>query len=291
VATGLLWLQPWPGALPRAAAQSQDEACSRVDRGELVATFADEFDRFRSAPDGRDPASGRPVWRTTYTWGKGPLRTLPSNKEAQHYTDVSEGLDPFRLQGGVLAISARPRVRGVARTMPAELSYTSGLITTQETFSQLYGYFEFRARMPKGQGFWPALWLLPTDLTWPPEIDVVEMHGQAPDVIFTNLHTRTGRGYLRHHRIRRDTSADFHTYAVSWRADEIRWFFDDCEIARAPTPPDLRKPMYLLACLAVGGPGSWPGPADGQSSSVLELDFVRAYQFRDLAGPGAGRGR
>jgi beta-glucanase (GH16 family) len=163
------------------------------------------------------------------------------------------------------------------------LTYTSGLITTQESFAQLYGFFEMRAKSPAGRGFWPAFWLLPTDMTWPPEIDVLEVHGQAPDTIYTNVHSKSGGGNFKPHAVGVDTSRGFHTYAVSWRPDEIRWYFDGCEIARTATPADARKPMYIVACLAVGGPGSWPGPADGASSATWAIDYIRAYQFKDLA--------
>ena len=137
-------------------------SCQGVDRTRLRPTFAEEFNKFDAAPNGRDPRTGAAVWRTTFSWGKDPLRTLPSNKEVQFYSDTSVGLDPFRLAGGVLTIEARPRARGAV--IPEGLTYTSGLITTQESFAQTYGYFEFRARMPRGRGFWPALWLP----FWPP---------------------------------------------------------------------------------------------------------------------------
>lgn len=274
--------RPDPALAARPGAAGRE--CRAVDRAALVETFADDFNRFTATEDGRDPRTGRAVWRTTYNFGKGPLRTLPSNKEAQQYTDAGEGPDPFRLAGGVLDINARPhRPDAGGRALPPGLNYTSGLITTQETFAQLYGFFEMRARLPSGRGFHTAFWLLPTDMTWPPEIDVVETLGHAPGTIYTNVHSTTGGNNLKPHAVGVDTSRGFHTYAVSWRPDEIRWYFDGCEIARTATPPDSRKPMFILACLAVGGPGSWPGTPEGAPSATWSIDYIRAHQFKDLA--------
>jgi beta-glucanase (GH16 family) len=81
-----------------------------------------------------------------------------------------------------------------------------------------------------------------------------------------------------------DTSRAFHTYGVSWRPDAIRWYFDGVEVFSAPTPAGMHQPMYILANLAVGKPGSWPGPADGSASATMLIDYIRAYQFDDLAG-------
>lgn len=253
-----------------------------VDVAALLPAFADEFDdpaAFRATPDGLAPATGRPVWRTVYHWGE---RGIASNAEAGFYSDATVGPDPFRVAGGVLEVTAAP-----ATGLPAGLTHTSGLITTQASFSQTYGYFEVRAQLPAGAGFWPAFWLLPSDLSWPPEIDVFEMLGHEPGVVYTTAHTasngtRTKAGAM---GLVADTSAGFRTYAVSWRPDRIRWFVDGAEVFTAPTPRDMHKPFYMLANLGVGGPGSWPGPAAPEATGVMRIDHIRAYQFPDLAAP------
>ena len=98
---------------------------------------------------------------------------------------VPLGLDSFRIQDGILSI--------VASRAPPELKqvlynseYVSGILTTQESFSQKYGYFEFAPRLPLGVGVWPAFWMLANDGGWPPEIDALGGRGQRPgDVVMT----------------------------------------------------------------------------------------------------------
>ena len=146
---------------------------AEAHRPGMTLTFAEEFTDFVWSADGRRG------WRTNFPYG----RTLPTNKEAQYYSDASVGAHPFRLRDGALEITAAP---GENR---GRLPYVSGMITTQGAgtgggagsgFAQRYGHFEFRAKLPRGRGLWTSLWLLPADNTWPPEIDVVEMLGHRP---------------------------------------------------------------------------------------------------------------
>lgn len=248
-----------------------------VDRTALRATFADEFDGFRVTPSGLDGSNA--VWRSTYLWG---ARTLASNHEAQFYSDATTGRDPFRVADGVLHITAAP-----SAGLPDGLTYSSGLITTQMSCVQTYGYFEMVAKLPAGGGFWPAFWLLPADGRWPPEIDVLEMLGQDPTTMYVTAHSAatgahtSGTTWLHVD----DLSAGFHSFAVSWRPDAIKWYVDGTEVFSVATPADMHRPMYMLANLAVGAAGSWPGPADGVSSATLSIDSIRAWQFADLLAP------
>lgn len=275
-----------------ASGQTGRGAARRMDHAALRLTFADDFDAFRAAPDGRDRATGHPVWRTTYHWSGG---ARVKDLEAQYYSDATVGTDPFAVRGGVLHITAAPAGGGKG-ALPDGATYTSGLITTQASFSQQYGYFEMRAKLPAGRGFWPAFWLLPNDLSWPPEIDVVEVLGHDPTTLHVTAHYVLGGrrkldgvcsadcGKAGAEVKVPDTSLAFHTYGVSWRPDAIRWYFDNVEVFSAPTPADMHQPMYILANLAVGKHGSWPGPADGASSATLLIDHIKAYQFDDLVG-------
>lgn len=247
----------------------------------LQVTFADEFEIFAASPTGVDPITGALVWRTTYGWGG---RTNAPNNEVEYYSDATVGVDPFRLDAGTLDITAAP-ASSTGATLPSGLTHTSGMVTTQASFAQLYGYFEVRAELPSGAGFWPAFWLLPTDGTWPPELDVMELLGQDTGTAYTTLHSGASGS---HTSIGAavpvaDASAGFHTYGVSWRPDEIRWFVDGAEVFHAATPADMHVPMYMLVNLAVGGAGSWPGPTDGVSSATMRVDYVRAFQYADLA--------
>jgi beta-glucanase (GH16 family) len=241
----------------------------------LALTFADEFDTFRWF-NGRTG-----VWRTTYGDGTQQgldRRSLPTNGELELYVDQSVlGLNPFTLRDGTLEITASPT--------PPELKprlnnyqYLSGIITTQPSFAQTYGYFEIRAKLPKGKGLWPAFWLLPADQTWPPEIDVLEVLGDNMNKLYTTEHHGKEQSNGRDTMVP-DMSADFHTYAVDWRPDTITWYFDGRQVYRAPTPPDMHKPMFLIANLGVGG--YWPGVPDQstQFPAKYVIDYIRAYRF------------
>jgi len=161
----------------------------------------------------------------------------------------------------------RPELRNYA--------YLSGVITTQPSFSQTYGYFEMRAQLPEGKGLWPAFWLLPKDGSWPPEIDVMESVGD-PSVVYMTSHSKTQEPKGVEARI---APHAFHVFAVSWGPHQLIWYIDGSEVARQPTPADMHKPMYMLANLAVGG--NWPGAPDATTHfpAVLMIDYIRAYRF------------
>ncbi len=265
--------------LSTAAAEASSPPLDRAPDGrKLVMTFDEEFSRFRPW----DGGSG--VWRTTFGDGRltgVPQRTLQANGELEVYVDADMsdaagriGVDPFKLRDGVLEITAArtpaaliPRLGGYA--------YTSGLITTQPSFSQRYGYFEMRARIPRGKGLWPAFWLLPADLSWPPEIDVMESVGD-PSRVYVTAHSNTRKADGIEVRISPDA---FHVFAVSWGPEMLVWYVDGREAGRQPTPPDLNKPMYMLANLALGG--GWAGAPDATTPlpATYAIDYIRAYRF------------
>ena len=132
-----------------------------------------------------------------------------------------------------------------------------------------------RARLPRGKGVWPAFWLLPADLAWPPEIDVMESVGD-PSKVYMTAHSKLAKDGGTEARVTPDA---FHTYAVSWDARELVWFIDGREVKRLPTPPDLNKPMYLIANVALGG--DWAGLPDATTPfpAHYAIDFIRAYRF------------
>ena len=283
---GSLWvLKTDAGSLTASSFQLE------LDRHGLAQTFADDFATFSWYAEGLEPAAvDHGTWRTNFGYaGTQALgsRSLGSNGEQQVYADrgfrgTSEKpleIDPFRVVNGALEITADKTAADI-RSKIWNYQYTSGLITTQPSFSQLYGVFEMRARMPGGRGLWPAFWLLPVDRSWPPEIDVLEILGNDPTTLHTNAHSKASGKHTDAPSVIRlpDTSAGFHSYAVDWEADEIRWYFDGVEVARVPTPPDMHKPMYMLVNLAVGG--HWPGSPDASTSfpAVLAIDWIRAYR-------------
>lgn len=188
------------------------------------------------------------------------------NEELEHYLP-----DEVWLESGLLRIRSRKR-RHRGR------EYTSGKLTTKHTFTQTYGRFEMRARIPSGKGIWPAFWLNAA-AGWPPEIDVFEVLGHKPDTVFMTNHFKRplGRRAFRQGRHQGpDYSRDFHVYAVEWEKGAIRWYVDGVERFRSTEGvPD--QPMYIIVNTAVGG--SWPGNPDGTTvfPQHFDIDYVRVY--------------
>jgi hypothetical protein len=288
---------------PSNAAAATPPLKQTPDGRPITLTFADEFDTFRPYRNGKG------VWRTTFRDGRDDddddfnLRTLKWNKELQLYVDPDMrphrgrhgdhepkgdegrrarrmesdrplGLNPFENGNGILTISLRPTPRELEDWLGG-FKYISGLITTQPSFSQTYGYFEMRAKLPRGKGIWPAFWLLPKDLSWPPEIDVMESIGD-PSRVYVTLHSNAVKAEGTEVRV---TPDEFHTFAVSWSQDQIVWFVDGREVKRMPTPADMHKPMYMLANIATGG--DWAGAPDETTPfpARMQIDYIRAYRF------------
>jgi beta-glucanase (GH16 family) len=184
--------------------------------------------------------------------------------------------------GGLCTITAE------RKPTPSGRPWASGLMSTRHRFSQAYGRFEIRAKLPKGQGLWPAFWLLPQDPGYgPPEIDVMEAWtnpiGTSPiDAATTSSHIHYGPpGYdpdLFHsiwHKAD-DFTQDFHTYAAEWRPGSLTMIIDGVEHGRI-TQNVPSTPMYLIVNLAVGN--EHYGRPDGStpSPSRLLIDYVRVF--------------
>jgi beta-glucanase (GH16 family) len=230
--------------------------------------FADEFD----APGALDPAK----------WGYeiGYIR----NDEKQYYTSRAENV---RAEGGNLLIEARKE--------PYQgYGYTSASINTRGRFELTYGRVEVRAKLPTGNGTWPAIWMLGTNIGqvgWPAcgEIDIMENVGFEPTRIHGTVHTAAYNHVQGTARGSSVTIAspweDFHVYAMEWYPDRIDVFVDGQkyftfrnEGTGSRTWP-FDKPQYLLLNLAIGG--SWGGQKgidDSRFPHRYLIDYVRVYK-------------
>jgi hypothetical protein len=195
------------------------------------------------------------------------------------FADPMEGF-PFTVKDGVLQIEAKK----------VGDRWRSGLLCSVDPegqgFSQKFGYFEMRAKLPKGLGTWPAFWLMGVPQLVEPkdkktltqiEIDVVEQYGVGPNALHTTLHL-WGPGDF--HRGEGDTSLvtgmtdDFHTYGVLVEEDFTTFYFDRSELRKERTPKEAKVPLYLMVDLALGG--GWPIDRTPNPSHLL-VDYVRAY--------------
>ena len=188
---------------------------------------------------------------------------------------------PFTITDGILRIEARKGADG---------KWRSGLLASvdgnNEGFSQQYGYFEMRAKLPAGPGLWPAFWLdslVPRGLTDPSlEIDILEHHGHFPDMYesFVTLWPKVEPKQQRSERhVSHVTSGslydDFHTYGASVDPDWTVIYRDRVEIWRTKTPPEHRHKLLILLDLALGS--GWPIDQT-PSPSYMYVDYVRAYE-------------
>jgi beta-glucanase (GH16 family) len=255
-------------------------------------TFDDEFNNL-SLYNG---TSG--TWSTTF-WYDDPLtssgNTLDANGEQEWYINSNYGptssVKPWTVNNGVLTLTAKKAPASI-QSLINGYQYTSGMINTYHSFSQEYGYFEMRAKLPAGQGMWPAFWLLPEDGSWPPEIDVMEMLGNDPTMLYTSTHSEQNGQEVNAGPGTKvaDMSKGYHTYAVDWEADYITYYFDGKQVWKTPTPSDMHKPMYMIANLAVGG--YWPGNVDSTTKlpAQMKIDWIRAYQSNPNGGGTGGTG-
>ena len=255
----------------------------------LSPPFHDEFKRFDTwnGHSGWDVVGG-PQWADfPFKTASGSVfadrvttqGTFPFNNEKGYYLNPTSTFSPFSVHDGILDIRATPTPQVVPGV--DVLPYTTGMINSYHSHSQLYGYFEIRAELPSASGFLPAFWLLPTDGSHG-EIDIMEVATNDLTHLHTTVHSfasgattpisTSGVTTIP------DASQSFHTYGIDWEADKITWYFDGVKIFETATPSDLHKPMYMFANLAVGGAtGGWVGNPDGVSSADFKIDYIHAY--------------
>jgi beta-glucanase (GH16 family) len=188
------------------------------------------------------------------------------------------GDKPFKTINGVLRIEMR--LNGD--------HWESGLLSSADQqshgFVQSGGYFEMRAKLPGGEGVWPAFWLGSNALGGKPnpEIDVLEYYGRFPDAYMATTHiwdhgnSLSGTAY-RVDVPRSSLETAFHTYGVSIDGKEVRFYLDRKEVAREESKPEYLQPMFLMVNLAAGG--GWP-IAGMANPSTMYVDYIRAYRLR-----------
>lgn len=252
------------------------------DGRELKLVWNDEFDG-EGAPDPEK-------------WGYeiGYIR----NNEAQYYSDRLENV--FQKDGALtirtlkekFPIAGKPGAKG--RDFA---EYTSGSINTFKKAGWLYGRVEVRARLPKGKGIWPAIWMMGTnrdEVGWPRcgEIDIMEYVGKEPGRVYGTIHMRR-RGAAESWKVVSkgnnvepgNPEGRFCVYALEWTEDKLTILVDETvvlEFLRSEEEGKTEvwpfdKPQYLLLNTAIGG--AWGGEiADDTCPTDYQIDYVRVYQ-------------
>lgn len=181
----------------------------------------------------------------------------------------------------------------VARHIPGT-TFTAGNVESgmlRSKWTGKYGYYEIRMKVPPGRGMWPAFWLNPQDLVWPPEIDVVEIVNNGRDTTANSYHFLHGVGQSQvssvldawgAYRPGFDFKDDYHTFAVEWLPDRVRHYVDDKLVVERMFPWKHNNwsdggLAHVLVNLGVGG--GWPGdPLPSSLPAKLQVKHIRVWQ-------------
>ena len=227
----------------------------------------------------------------TSIWSYDPHEPGWTNEELQEYTESTDNV--FTRDGKLI-------LKAIKSERDGKDYYTSGKIKSQNKQDFTYGKVTARAKVPAGQGLWPAIWMMPKDEghygQWPKcgEIDIMEVLGSRLDTAYGTVH------YGEPHAEQQGTyvleggsyADDFHEFSVEWEPGEMRWYIDgnlyhtvnDWFTAAAgedekPYPAPFDQPFFVQMNLAVGG--TWPGNPDATTDfdkAEFEIDYVRVYQ-------------
>ncbi|MEZ4802976.1 MAG: glycoside hydrolase family 16 protein [Gelidibacter sp.] len=214
------------------------------------------------------------IWN--YELGDGCPNCGWGNNERQLYT--KENLE---VNNGHLIITA---------TKDAD-KYHSARITTKNKFEFQYGTIEVKAKLPTGQGIWPAIWMLGSNISevgWPKsgEVDIMEYVGRTPHEIHTTLHTQDSYGKSVNTKITTVETIEegFHLYKANWTKDAIQFFIDDAMVYTFS--PELKdeniwpfdQPFYVILNMAIGGNFGGPDVNDAIFPQQFIVDYVKVYE-------------
>ena len=236
-----------------------------------------------------DEFNGTSVDSTKWSYDIGNGSGGWGNNELQYYTSRATNV---YVAGGFLNIVARKEV-----PQYSGFDYTSAKLKTAGKFSKTYGRFEFRARVPQGKGYWPALWMMPQGSVYggwaaSGEIDVFENKGRLPTKVSGAIHyggswPNNTYSYAEYTFPNGGVATDFHVYMLEWNSNSLKWYVDGVlyqtrtswysTAAAYPAPFD--QSFYLIMNLAVGG--NFDGNPDGTTvfPGLMQVDYARVYDF------------
>ena len=274
----------------------------RLDRSRFVKSYAQEF---ATTANAKDFVTVYPDLRTTFYFGypkrdKGldwqfQSRAYPGTRNVMVDGLYMPGALTPRAMNGMLYINSYPLTAAQKATYgQGKREFAAAVVTTQDSFSQAFGYFECKALLPAVSGAWPAFWLLPTVKTAEnggrlAEIDVFEHYGGCPVVMsqgkpfavdrigrpFSTLHhledgVEKAKGYIPTARL---DLKQFHTFGVLWTPEDFVFYVDDRETFRTPNP-GVDDPHYMVVNLDLADSA---GPVDPKTNCSLIVDYLRAF--------------
>lgn len=210
--------------------------------------------------------------------------TLTGNQESEVYVtpsfqgagDAPLGLNPFSTSNGVLTITAS-LVPQNEQSLTWGRQIASGMLSTEGTFEQKYGFFEMDASFPQTPGTWPAFWMTDDNYANHQEADITESLGAAPNV--DDVRDYSTQMYSVQNALKPGDPSGFHTYGLLWTPTTLTYYYDGYAVMQAPTPTTWTDPMYMIANLAMGGyGGQWN---NSQLPAQMQIAWIRAYGLAD----------
>lgn len=202
------------------------------------------------------------------------------NNELEYYTAG----DNLYFQSGKMILEARKENKNGK-------NYTSTRLTTLNKKSFKFGRVDIRAKLPSGQGIWPALWMLGDNFPtagWPTcgEIDIMEMLGHQPYKVYSTIHFKSGTGSrnIEKNLVNNASLSDeFHVYSLVWQTDKIKTMLDDKVIGEFSATEvgssyPFNEKFFFLFNIAVGG--NWPGSPNTTTyfPQNMMIDYIRVFQ-------------
>lgn len=257
-----------------------DKAQNEEGEGHLTSKEQDGYDLVWS-----DEFDGESLDESSWTYeiGDGCDKNLCGwgNNELQDYTSDPENVS---LQNGILTIKTEKKIAG---------TYTSARIITQDKREFKFGRIDVRAKLPKGQGLWPAVWMLGSNIdevSWPAcgEIDIMEMVGHEPNRSHGTAHWgNVGEGSQykgSSFSLNEDFAERFHVFTLLWTNNSMQWYVDETPFITI-TNDDTKgynypfnSDFFFIMNVAVGG--NWPGNPDETTEfpQSMEIDYIRVFQ-------------
>nr|WP_295934773.1 glycoside hydrolase family 16 protein [uncultured Dyadobacter sp.] len=236
-----------------------------------------------------------PSWQDEFDYSGKPDATKWSydlgdhgwgNNELENYTDKIENA---KVGNGNLVITAIKEPSG-------KQQYSSARLVSKGKGDFLYGKFEIRAKLPKGRGTWPAIWMLASgndygNKGWPDngEIDIMEHVGFDQDRLHGNIHTKAFNHAIKTNKgnniVVNGLSDDFHIYTCEWTPETVSILVDGNPYFTFKKEPGYQwaewpfdKPFHMILNVAVGGNwGGQKGVDDSIFPQKMEVDYVRVY--------------
>lgn len=219
-------------------------------------------------------ALDKSVWGTCYPWQSQNGCTNYGNSDEYEWYRPSQD----KVSGGALhLIPERVPTEGKSKSgAPEKYAYRSGMVTSDPGYRYQYGYLQVTARIPYGEGLWPALWLLPVNGQWPPEIDIIEHYGNS---LMSTQHLHS-----RNYPVQEATEptpvlpVGWHTFGLYWSKYQMAWYIDGQRVF-ATSNGIPNQAMYFLADLAVyqRGQQHWNPVTDSMDIKSVQVWQASSY--------------